>query len=351
MDIPVTTPPPTPKTRSFGSTLVRVFKGIASLTGSTVRILFNTILVILLVIIITGIVSGGKNESAQSRTLYGTGNNHIAVINLTGEILDIVPSSPLDAVSDIDIITPRKVLLILEKIRQDSAIKAVILRINSPGGSVTASDEIFETIMRFKAETNLPVIASLSEVAASGGYYIALAADTIIASPTTITGSIGVIANTYNFKELADKYGVKEISIKSGNNKNFLSPLQEPSSEEQAILKSIVDEAYGQFVNRVATSRKQNKDSFIAIADGRPLSGTQAEGYKLIDKVGSFHDSVEYVRDIIKSPDAQVVEYGVGGLFENLLQGVMRPFMRSELRPLIMLQQFSGRAAYLYLPF
>ena len=354
MDQQVTTAPPAPPPVSreglLGKTARRT-KSVASIFGSIVKIVFNVGLAIFLIIVIVGMFSGESSETAQSRTLYGTGTEEIAVVNLTGVILDSVPSNPLDIVGDADVITPRKVLLVLEKIKQNPNIEAVILRINSPGGSVTASDEIYETIVRFKQETGLPVIASLSEVAASGGYYIALAADTIIASPTTITGSIGVIANTYNFKELADNYGVREISINSGNNKNFMSPFEEPSPEQEAILKSIVDEAYNQFLTRISESRQIPQNVLLPIADGRPLSGNQAMTVKLINQTGSFYDTVTFVRDEIGSSDASVVEYGVGGIFESLLQGVMKPFIRSELKPIKTLQQLSGKAAYLYSPF
>lgn len=351
METTVTTPPPRPpQTEGFLGKAARRSKAVATIFGSFVKIVFNVGLGIFLILVIAGLFSGSE-ESTQSRVLYGTGTDEIAVVNLTGTILDIVPTGPFDVVADTDAITPRKTMRVLEKIKQNPSVKAVVLRINSPGGSVTASDEIYETIVRFKQETGLPVIASLSEVAASGGYYIALAADTIIASPTTITGSIGVIANTYNIKELADNYGVKEISVNSGNNKNFLSPFQEPSEEEQAILKSIVDEAYTQFLTRIAESRQIPQNVLLPIADGRPLSGNQAMDIQLINQTGSFYDTIVLTRELINSSDASVVEYGVGGLFESLLQGAIKPFMRNELKPLTLLQQLSGKAAYLYMPF
>lgn len=339
-----------PKEGFLGKTARRT-KSVASILTSTVKIAFNIGLGIFLLIVISGMFSGEDAETAQSRRLYGTGTDEIAVVNLSGTILDSVPSNPLDLVGDADIITPRKVLLVLEKIKQSPEVKAIILRINSPGGSVTASDEIYETIVRFKKEARLPVIASLSEVAASGGYYIALSADTIVASPTTITGSIGVIANTYNFKELADNYGVREISINSGNNKNFMSPFEEPSPEQEAILKSIVDEAYAQFLTRISESRQISQNVILPIADGRPLSGKQALEVQLVNQTGSFYDTILFTREQINSNDASVVEYGVGGLFESLLQGVTKPFTRTELKPIKTLQQLSGKAVYLYSPF
>jgi protease-4 len=351
-NIPIPKPPQQvqiPKEGFLGKTARRI-KSIATIFGSFVKILFNIGLALFIVLFIIGLLADNQGETAQSHVLYGKGNDRIAIVNLNGTILDIVPSNPLDVVSDTDNITPRKVLLVLERIKEDPTIKAVILKINSPGGSVTASDEIYETIMRFKKETNIPVFASLSEIAASGGYYIALSADTITANPTTLTGSIGVIANTYNFKELADKYGVKEISINSGNNKNFLSPFEEPSEEQRTILKGIVDEAYQQFLSKVRSSRPTPDSILLPIADGRPISGEQAVTYQLIDSVGSFHDTVSEVRSKINSPDAQVVEYGLGGLFQNILQGVSKPFIRSELKPLVILQQFSNKPVYLYSP-
>lgn len=341
--------PQLPERGNFLTRTYHGFKHTASITGNFVKILFNIGIAIFLITLLAGLITGNdKGDSSLFKTLYGSGKDEIAVINLTGEILDAAPSGPFDAISENTVITPRKVLLALEDIKKSPQVKAVILKINSPGGSVTASDEIYETIKRFGNETKIPVFASMSEVAASGGYYISLASNTIMANPTTLTGSIGVIAHTYNLKELADKYGIKEVTVASGTNKNFLSPLKETSEEEKAILKSIIDEAYQQFLTRVRESRKIDESTLVTYADGRPLSGLQAEQLKLIDKTGSFHDAVEAVRTQINAPDAKVVEYGTGSVLENLLKGVMKPFVRSELHPLLILEYFSGKPAYLY---
>jgi len=170
-------------------------------------------------------------------------------------------------------------------------IRAVILRVESPGGAVTPSQEIYRELLRLREKK--PLIASLGEVAASGGYYIASACSTIIANPGTITGSIGVIMGTmYNVQGLLEKLGVKGTVVKAGTYKDIGSPIREMTSEERQILKSMLDDVHRQFIAAVAAGRKMDEAAVQTLADGRIYSGEQAQRFGLVDQLGNFQDAI-----------------------------------------------------------
>lgn len=344
----------TERARSVFSRATHGIKSVSDTTGNLIKIGFNMILMLFMFGIIVGMITGDSQQGSITEPLFGTATETIAVIDMTGTILDVVPSGPFDTLTETQMITPRGLLKTFETIKKDPDVKAVILRINSPGGSVIASEEIYQMIKRFRTETNLPVIASHGEIAASGGYYISLGADTIISDETTLTGSIGVIAQLINIKQLADTYGVRQISITSGNNKNFLSPFEDTNEEQVSILKTIVDEAYGQFLSRVRESRSGTivGGQLEQLADGRPLTGKQAYEAGLVDQTGNFNEAVEVARNRINVSDARVVEYGKSGFLESLL-GVSGKIMKqtnpvASLPQLATLSHLSGTPAYLY---
>jgi len=169
-------------------------------------------------------------------------------------------------------------------------IRAVVLRVESPGGGVTPSQEIYRELTRLKEKK--PVIASLGGVAASGGYYIASACSMIIANPGTITGSIGVIMETVNVQGLLEKLGVKGVVIKAGTYKDLGSPLRDMSPEEQQILGAMLDDVHKQFISAVATGRHMDEAAVQTLADGRVYSGEQALRLGLVDQLGSFQDAI-----------------------------------------------------------
>jgi protease-4 len=170
-------------------------------------------------------------------------------------------------------------------------IRAVILRIESPGGAVTPSQEIYRELLRLREKK--PLIASLGEVAASGGYYIASACNTIVANPGTITGSIGVIMGTmYNVQGLLEKLGVKGTVVKAGAYKDIGSPIRDMTSEERQILKSMLDDVHKQFIAAVAEGRKMDEAVVQTLADGRIYSGEQAQRLGLVDQLGNFQDAI-----------------------------------------------------------
>jgi len=169
-------------------------------------------------------------------------------------------------------------------------VRAVVLRVESPGGGVTPSQEIYRELTRLREKK--PVIASLGGVAASGGYYIASACSTIVANPGTITGSIGVIMETVNVQGLLEKLGVKGVVIKAGTYKDLGSPLRDMSPEERRILGTMLDDVHRQFIAAVATGRHMDEAKIQPLADGRVYSGEQALRLGLVDQLGNFQDAI-----------------------------------------------------------
>ena len=182
--------------------------------------------------------------------------------------------------------------------RKDSAIKAIVVRIDSPGGAVGPSQEIYREIRR--TAQSKPVVASLGSVAASGGYYIASAASYIVANPGTITGSIGVIIHFPNLRELFGKIGYQMVTIKSGQFKDIGNPARDMTPEEKELLQATIDETYHQFVRDVALARNLPEDRVREVADGRIIMGEKALELKLVDQLGNFEDAVAKAGELAK---------------------------------------------------
>jgi protease IV len=206
----------------------------------------------------------------------------------------------------------------LNKAYNDPDVKGLLLKINSPGGGVTSSDIIYKEIKSFKNSKKIPIIVLFMDTAASGGYYIAMAGDKIIAHPTSITGSIGVIISGINVKKGLDKLGIEDQSITSGPNKAILSPLIELKPEQREIIQEIVNEMYSRFFQIVSENRKQIPiDKLKGLADGRIYTSNQALKVGLIDKIGYFNDSIELLKQEFKNNggyeinDPRVVAYSV----------------------------------------
>lgn len=183
---------------------------------------------------------------------------------------------------------------IIETLRhyvEDDGVKAIILRIDSPGGGVGPAQEIYREVLKIKSKKK--VITSMGSVAASGGYYIACASDIIVANPGTITGSIGVIMQFSNFEELFKKIGIKGVVIKGGEYKDIGSPFREMTSEEKKIMQEVIDNVHQQFIQAVAEGRKLERIKVIQIADGRILTGEQAKRLGLVDQIGNFQDAID----------------------------------------------------------
>ena len=178
----------------------------------------------------------------------------------------------------------------LEHFLSYSSIKALVIRIDSPGGAVAASQEIYNAVKRAREE--IPVVVSMGNVAASGGFYAAMGADTIVANPGTTTGSIGVIAQMTVFGELMDKIGIKQEVVKSGEFKDTGSPFRETTPAERRILQEWIDDVYEQFIEAVSEEREIPLDEVRKFADGRVFTGRQAYNLGLVDVLGDFEDAV-----------------------------------------------------------
>lgn len=182
-----------------------------------------------------------------------------------------------------------------EKLREaadDRRVKAVVLRLNTPGGGVTASDAMYREVMRFREETGKPVVALMMDVTASGGYYVACAADKIVTYPTSVVGSIGVIVQTISVKPALSKIGIQAEALTSGKNKEAGSPLSTLTDDHRQVLQGLVDDYYARFVNLVREARPGiPADRFADLTDGRVLSGEQAAAVGMADRVGDLTDA------------------------------------------------------------
>ena len=199
---------------------------------------------------------------------------------------------------------------IIEEMRQyadDEAVKAVILRIDSPGGGVGPSQEIHREVVKLK--TKKKVLASMGSVAASGGYYIACASDLIVANPGTITGSIGVVMEFTNLEELLKKIGVKGVVLKGGEHKDIGSPFREMTPGEKRIMQDVIDNVHQQFIKAVAEGRKMDQAKVVPVADGRIFTGEQAKQFGLVDEMGNLEDTVDIAARLVKIDGRPTVIY------------------------------------------
>ncbi|MFZ7947269.1 MULTISPECIES: signal peptide peptidase SppA [Bacillaceae] len=207
----------------------------------------------------------------------------------------------------------------LNYLKEDDTVKGVIIRVNSPGGGVVESAEIHDKLVDLQKDSKKPVYISMGSMAASGGYYISTAAKKIFASPETLTGSLGVIMEGYNYKGLADKYGVDFVTIKSGKYKDIMSPTREMTEDERAILQKMIDNSYEGFVKVISEGRHMSVDEVKKIADGRVYDGRQAKEIKLIDDFGYLEDVIDQMKKQEKLKGAKVIRYsddlGFGSLF------------------------------------
>jgi len=180
----------------------------------------------------------------------------------------------------------------LDHMRRDSSVRAVVLRLDSPGGGVAASQEIYEAVRKVRDEGK-PVIASMGGVAASGAYYVACAADSIVCNPGTLTGSIGVIMSFPNTEELFRKVGLKFEVVKTGKFKDMGSMSRPMTPEERALLQGVLSNVYEQFVDAIAEGRSLDKSDILPYADGRIFSGNQAQDYGFVDRMGDLNDAIQ----------------------------------------------------------
>ncbi len=240
----------------------------------------------------------------------------------------------------------------LRRIEEDEMVRAVVLRVDSPGGEVVATDEIHQRLLQMKAKRNIPLIISMGSTAASGGYYLATAGDAIFANRNTITGSLGVIFTLVNYAETAARFGIKEYVIKSGRFKDIGSPVRPLSEEERSIFQRLVNESYENFVTVISQGRRMSRERVREIADGRVYSGRQAKDLGLIDEFGDLDAATDYALARTGEQEATVVRYSEAFSWGNLLFSMQKRWASDDPFGLqrIFDQEAAPKLLYQYLP-
>jgi protease IV len=279
----------------------------------------------------------------------GDAFSKIVVLTVNGTIQDTGSTSPfLDSAG----YSHRQFMEQLNYLKEDNSVKAVILRVNTPGGGVVESAEIHDKIVEIQEEMKKPVYVSMGSMAASGGYYISAPAKKIYASPETMTGSLGVIMQGVNYSGLAEKYGVEFVTIKSGPYKDIMSGSREMTEKEREILQEMINNSYEGFVKVISEGRGMTVDEVKAIADGRIYDGRQALELNLIDGFGHLEDVIEVVKKDEKLKDAQVIQYTENFGLNSLLSMGTQKMMGKDLEVAglmkLLSQPNSPRLMYLY---
>lgn len=288
------------------------------------EIIFIGLLVFALLILASELYSWFFGRSSRTLPIASYGGSRVGLVEVEGVILDSKP-----------------VVKLIADYRKDSSIRGILVRIDSPGGGVVASHEIYDALKR-ASEAGLPVVASMSTVAASGGYYIACAADTIVANPGTTTGSIGVIISLIDYSGLLGKIGIKFNNIKSGKFKDIGDGSRPLTPAEREVLQNYIDDAYGQFVDIVAEARQIERQQVLAIADGRIYTGQQAQNLGLVDVLGTYDDALTILGelaglrgkpDVVKPRKKRVTLFDLlfGDVTEELLLLNKLPMLRYQL--------------------
>ncbi len=292
-------------------------------------VILGLIILVAIAIVFYGFFyKAGSNTSKVKRFSL---NNKIGVVSVDGPIYDSI-----------------KITEELDEFGRDDSIIAVILRVDSPGGGVAASQEIFDAVLELKKKKK--VVASMGSIAASGGLLVACAADKIVANPGTITGSISAIMQFANFEELLKKIGLKSSVVKSGKYKDIGSPLRDMTREEKKIIQELVDDIYNQFVDVVARERKLSRQKVMEIADGRVFSGRKAKEYGLVDDLGDMGYAAKLARTLAGKDGKYDLVYPRkkrASIFDYLLESAanhLSDSLKEKMEP------WSG-VSYLYYPY
>ena len=278
--------------------------------------------------------------SSLSGVLGGSSDKDgIAVVRLYGAIQTSSDQGVFGSQKGSDAIVKK-----LKELGENERVKALVLRINSPGGTVGASQEIHSELLKLKKK-GIKIVASMADVCASGGVYAAVAADKILANKGTITGSVGVIFSVSNLSELFEKVGISQNAIRSGKFKDIGSMARDMTEEEEKLLQEIVDSTYQQFLEAVATGRGLEKEEVKKWADGRIFNGEQALGYKLVDQLGTYEDALEVAQKLAGLDEINIIKPKVNPFdrFGLMLQNYFNPLQK------IKEEVFHSEAPLLYL--
>jgi protease-4 len=284
-----------------------------------IKLLFSTVIFVFLTGCLSQPTLFPSVGPLEETKLAGTGDDKILILELSGLLSSAKPSGFFDRLVDRPSLTTR-IKEELTKAEEDEDLKAIVLRINSPGGTVTASDIVYHEIRQFKKKRNIPIIASIMDLGTSGGYYVAVAANKIVVHPSTITGSVGVIMVSLNGQGLLEKIGVEANTIASGPKKSMGSPFRSMTDEEKAVFQNIIDSMYDQFVTVVDDGRPNlDKGEVRRLADGRIYSALQAKQVGLVDEVGYLEDAIQLAKKEAEIEEASVVTYHrAGGYKPNI---------------------------------
>ena len=278
----------------------------------------RTLLTAMVVLVTAGCISISLfpiPQPLQEKTVQGTAAEKILMIDVSGIIAE-KPGSGRGLGSQEDIVARVKEELTMAA--EDGQIKALLLRINSPGGTVTASDVMYHELTAFKARRKIPIVAVIMDVGASGGYYVATAADRIVVHPTSVTGSVGVIMLRVNAEGLLQKIGVEASAIKSGAKKDIGSPFRPMNEEEREIFQTMINGFQARFLEVVTKSRSGlTPERLKLIADGSVLTGPQAEQLGLADQTGYLDDGITAAKKLAGVTDARVVIYARPGAYKH----------------------------------
>lgn len=289
------------------------------------------LLVVLLIAVGTALVGMSLNRPTASRRMgkdeypvlkeiwsYGSGDTKVIRIPLQGMIFLGGDNGLFSSIANSSVIALKSI----RRATHDPDVRAIILEIDSGGGGITASDIIYKALLDFKAAAKKrKVIAVFGDTAASGAYYIAVASDHIVAHPTTITGSIGVLMQTLNVRGLGEKIGVKDVTIKSGKNKDILNPFGELTEEQKAMLQGVVDEFYERFISLVVDGRNLSEEAVRELADGRIFTASSALKLGLIDQIGYWEDALIEAARLLGVDDIKVYRYQEEFSFSDVLKG------------------------------
>jgi protease IV len=276
------------------------------------------------VAVVLAFAQGGGSAAPvlyEEEYVSGQGTDKIAVVPVEGTI------TPADSSvgGTQTTATPDGLSAALQQAADDANVAAVVLEIDSPGGGVTATEEMYQSILDFKKSTGMPVVVSMGSVAASGGYYISTAADEIVAYETTLTGSLGVIIKLTDFSEAAEKYGIQQEVIQSGEFKNMGSSFKELTPKEREIFQSFIDVSYEEFVSVIVEGRDMSEERVREIADGRIYSGEQAKELGLVDEFGGLDEAARIARERANVAEATVVRYVEEPSFFELMTARLAP--------------------------
>ncbi len=286
---------------------------------------FSTKFVLLCTILFFGacasIQLGPTMGPLEETVLEGDGEEKLLMVDLQGVISNQKDRSFTGATTELGMV--EEVREIIAKAEKDTDIKALLIKVNSPGGTVTASDIIFHELVEYKKKNNIPVYVHVMDIAASGGYYIALAGDEIVAHPTSLVGSIGVIALKVNMESLMGKIGVEWEVVKSGEKKDFMSPFRPFTNEERQLFQDTIDNFHNRFVSKISDNRPElNLGEVKTLADGRVFDAKQAMNLNLIDGIGYISDTVDKIKVKIANPHLKIVTYQREGDYKPNLYSI-----------------------------